>query len=58
MELLSHALITFRDEMENDHYRRTTYGGGHGIAAVVGGSGIVQQILCTAAMHAQNNIIV
>ena len=24
MELLSHALITFRDKMENEHYSRTT----------------------------------
>ena len=24
MELLSHALITFREEMENDNYSRTT----------------------------------
>ena len=32
--------------------------GMHGMAEVVGGSGIVQQILCTAAMHAPNNIIV
>ena len=24
MELLSHDLVTFRDEMENDHYSRTT----------------------------------
>ena len=44
--------------MENDHYSLITYGEGHGIAAVAGGSGIMQQILYTAAMHAKNNIIV